>query len=557
MLPQGTALLTADIGNEDSGLGEDIMLSDTQAIDPSPSPNDTEVLKLKAHVRGLPPLPASIHQLATETLIKILRHAIGIELEDVPQEGDYRQLHLLAQVCKAWADIARSPGLWTAISSNDPHWKTVLARSRSHPLTISMRGTIDVDPTFLTAMVDNLNRWQAADLLYNADLSALEKSSAPLLETFSITRPQSLPDDTLSHRVVDLFQGNSPRLRSLKLDRVQLSSWDSKIMTGLRTLHLRRLGGDVPLSVDQVLQLLRDCPDMEDFEIQRTPIHHEFGKTARRQVVKLPRLQSLSLDIIPIKAVGIILTAIQCRSAKHLNFQVLYASAEIAHSLTKAVMLFAMPSLAAAVRTGSRVILAIHWPWEINVKSKVTLEPDFRLVLPIGVREISWLPTFLGQASGGLPISISYSNSYPALPPPSFDTLWSTPFVDTIDFGRESKIGQAPEGFDAVLQELSQATSSPHDAHTWRFPALTRVHLRDSRVKYDPQLLLEMVRARAGAAACADVGGEATQGHPMPLERLEIPGLDESMDVETWGEIKMILGEGAVWNRRPVDLETR
>ncbi|KAG9001760.1 hypothetical protein FRB94_013692 [Tulasnella sp. JGI-2019a] len=133
----------------------------------------------------------------------------------------YHQLHLLAQVCKTWADVARSPELWSVLISGDPNWRQVLALSRGCPLTVDISDLVPVDTTFWSAAVSNLHRWRVADVSSSHNLSRLEKTSAPILETLSLNYAIR-PGRPLYHMIEDLFGGDAPRLQSLTLRRIGL-----------------------------------------------------------------------------------------------------------------------------------------------------------------------------------------------------------------------------------------------------------------------------------------------------------------------------------------------
>ncbi|KAG8872422.1 hypothetical protein FRB97_007651 [Tulasnella sp. 331] len=507
--------------------------------------SDTLALTLEGHGQGSDPMVASIYQLPNELLVKIFRHATGIETGNTSTDH-YQQLHILSQVCKAWTGIARSPELWTVLGSRDPRWERALSRSLGCPLIITMRSIGEVDPHFWPAMTDNLHRWRVADLVLRRDLAVLvEKDSAPMLEILSLVNIPQAGAQTLNRVIEDLFQGNVPRLRSLTLDRIGLRNWGSKALTGLRLLHLHRISEEASPSVDQVLRVLRACPDIEDLLIHATPVLHGFGPAPKHKPIHLPRLQSLTLDIIPIKAIELLLNPIKSSRVNQLRFQIArLPMPDMARLFIGVLTEFVTPSFTTAVNAGCRIELSIDIPWEIVIAPKSSYSAsNFRLTLPMALKDLSWLSSLLKMFGGGLPVSIFYSHPYPAIAQIPFIDLSSMPAVDCIEFG------PLPQGLDRIVQELSQpvALSNDSGARVWVFPGLKNVRLREA-IAYDPRMLLGMVQARTIASAAT---GEEDQSvaHPQPvmLEGLTIPKADLSMDAETWREIEKILGDGASW----------
>ncbi|KAG8857973.1 hypothetical protein FRB96_005464 [Tulasnella sp. 330] len=453
------------------------------------------------------PMATPIHQLPIELLMKTFRYTTGID-EPETISLHYRNLHILAQ-CS--------------------------------PLSFIMSDRKGLDIPFFLAMLKNRHRTRAAHLILQKDveLLALQKGRAPLLTTLSLSL-STYGLIVMSNCIVeDLFHGDVPKLRSLKMDRIGLRNWESRALSGLRLLHLRRLPTQALRSVDQILQVLGECPQMEDLLLHRTTAQSD-SRVVQPRAVELPQLRKLNLLRIPSDAVELLLPAIKSSRCAQVKIT---TTSEVHLSLITSIISFSAPSFTAAALIGLGIRLSIYRTIEVSVKSKTSITPHFLLEVSCN-NDLSWLPPFVEEYGGRLPVSISYKKAHPRIRPVPFAGLFLTPLVNGIE------LHAMRQGLDELLQELSQARTLPDGAVVWRFPELKDLRLH-GRVQYDPQLLLGMVRSRTKAATCVGEGEAevAPDAGSVLLERVEIGALDESMSQEAWEEIKSVLGEGAIWAR--------
>ncbi|KAG8996569.1 hypothetical protein FRB93_000711 [Tulasnella sp. JGI-2019a] len=206
---------------------------------------------------------AFIHRLPVELLIKIFICAVEIDGLNTPD--DYQDSVLaLALVCKAWAEITRSPELWTVVIDSNSSPKNALDRSASRLLVV--KTGLNTDPCFWQAVTRNLHRWQSASLSIDSDaqISALEMDGAPELTEPRLTAYWDHEENPGAFLEVDLFQGNAPKLESLELSYLGLRNWGSNILSGLHDIHLHHIF--CPSTTD-ILAVLFLCPRIETLEI--------------------------------------------------------------------------------------------------------------------------------------------------------------------------------------------------------------------------------------------------------------------------------------------------
>lgn len=202
-------------------------------------------------------LVTSIHHLPNEILVTILLLC-----------ATYQHKRYLARVCRLWASlIIQTPEFWTRINGHDKaaYTRTSLRHSRSAPLDIEFESNgegKDLENRWEMVLA-NLARWRTADLAvhpgeigqprWKIDTSAvkhLETHPAPTLVKFSLYSTAVIPP-------VDLFGGDAPNLRSLRLQHLALRDWSSPITRNLTSLSLIRCRPIVTLAC--VRTIIREC----------------------------------------------------------------------------------------------------------------------------------------------------------------------------------------------------------------------------------------------------------------------------------------------------------
>ncbi|PPQ77473.1 hypothetical protein CVT25_011343 [Psilocybe cyanescens] len=233
-------------------------------------------LKLETAVR----LQSPVLRLPSELLSSIF--TIGVlEMGD----EDPVMVPTLMLVCRYWAEVAlNTPVLWAKISVS-PHnslekARRRLIRSKSCPLDI----TVNFGPRNEYIQSVNEHIMHAMDLFrpamwrtksfsltvpnrphaYTALLRCQE--DAPMLESLTIQVYHSI-DDHCSNPRFSLFNGCTPKLRSCSLTSFNFG-WDLKLMTSLRVLKLGGYFNSFTPSVTIMLDVLRQCPELEEFALR-------------------------------------------------------------------------------------------------------------------------------------------------------------------------------------------------------------------------------------------------------------------------------------------------
>lgn len=93
------------------------------------------------------------------------------------------------------------------------------------------------------------------------------QEDAPLLETLSIRIFHSMQDDHYSCPPLPLFNGHTPRLQSCSLTSFNFG-WDHRLVSHLRVLKLGGYFNGFTPSANTLLDILRQCPELEEFALR-------------------------------------------------------------------------------------------------------------------------------------------------------------------------------------------------------------------------------------------------------------------------------------------------
>lgn len=221
-----------------------------------------------------------------------------------------------------WAEVVLdTPMLWAKISVS-PHdslekARRRLMRSKSCSLDININfgprleysNAHSVDEQVVHAMElfrPVLWRTQSFSLTvpnrpqaYAALLSCQE--DAPLLENLTIHVYHSMQVDSRLPRLLPLFNGCTPNLRTCSLTSFNFG-WDLSLMTGLRVLKLGGYFNSFAPSPSTLLDILRQCPELEELTLRNMSdvdsnscksfmVEDDLLVTSK---IHLPRLKSMS-----------------------------------------------------------------------------------------------------------------------------------------------------------------------------------------------------------------------------------------------------------------------
>ncbi|KAF8158356.1 hypothetical protein B0H34DRAFT_655944 [Crassisporium funariophilum] len=192
----------------------------------------------------------------------------------------------LMLVCRYWAEVAlNTPTLWAKISVS-PHDSLAkarrrLSRSKSCPLDITVNFgprieyTSSITEQVILAMdIFRPHLWRTRSFnlsvpnrphAYAALLRCQE--DAPLLEHLTIQVSHSMQDDHYSTPPLPLFNGRTPQLRSCSLTSFNFG-WDLKLMARLRVLKLGGYFNSFTPSATTLLDILRQCPELEELALR-------------------------------------------------------------------------------------------------------------------------------------------------------------------------------------------------------------------------------------------------------------------------------------------------
>ncbi|KAH7911724.1 hypothetical protein BJ138DRAFT_1006041 [Hygrophoropsis aurantiaca] len=247
-------------------------------------------------------------------------------------------------VCRYWKEVAvNTPELWAAITVG-PHdslekARRRLVRSKSVPLDITINFSPRAENTsgIMEGIVHAMDLirpalWRARSFRLSvpsrpqAHAALLRcKEDAPLLEVLSIRIFHSMQEDHYSTPCLPLFNGRTPRLRSCSFTSFNFG-WDKSVVSGLRVLQLGGYWNGFSPSVDTLLDILRACPNLEEFAVRNmsdvdpetcASLEQEFTGT---KVVRLPRLTKASFYYVGIMRTRMLLSQISFPALESLDF---------------------------------------------------------------------------------------------------------------------------------------------------------------------------------------------------------------------------------------------
>ncbi|TDL18100.1 hypothetical protein BD410DRAFT_831079 [Rickenella mellea] len=253
--------------------------------------------------------------LPSETLCSIFEY-----LPDDKLPWMHRDLVAATHVCSRWRQVAlRAMKLWSTLDITSDcytHIKPFLLRSGGVPLHIYFdwsfpSRSLRSGPlaAYLTPLTENWNRIRSLSLLFSTELGedgfalcasligrASPNRTAPhLLEELVIDGDPTFidGDGNVDVCIPEFLHHSFPRsLKVLGLYRAHAPSQVARI-SGLEELYLDSVLFEPPISVSELLEMLRSCPGLKILRLVTTPIaHHE---QASKEPVPLRHLRHLCL----------------------------------------------------------------------------------------------------------------------------------------------------------------------------------------------------------------------------------------------------------------------
>ncbi|KAG9014346.1 hypothetical protein FRB94_012752 [Tulasnella sp. JGI-2019a] len=477
-----------------------------------------------------------IHRLPTELLVAIFLQAIHIpenELFSRKKSDGLHKLRNLAGVSSAWKEIVRAcPDLWSVVDGRDtPHiWKAVLSLSKATPIMVFLPPAPQFDVKFWEAVSQHVSRWQSARLwlTQDADLSPLGLMDAPEVSRIDLARSG---DKSV---VVDLFQGNAPRLEILKLTRVGLFDWSTPFLSSshLRVLSLAKVEASGP-TIQQLAHTLRSCGALEELSLWM--ITYKYGATPTDPAsdtvptISLPNLRDLTVYPITPDFITHVLEVLDTPNCARITI----GSPE--DPPITACIEFTTPLLrsALAIATNGSLIFDT-WGCKLEVYNREAKRASFSIRVLASSTElaIDWALTAFGHTLAKLTTSLILEG----LPPFSLQY-----FVTILRRLSALKTIRLRGGHVcAVLDVLGAARELPHPV--WVCPKLENLYFEEC--SYCQSIdIWKLVEARTKAArtgAWLEIAG-IKKVAPVRFKVLDISRWSK-MDGETFKKIERTLG---------------
>lgn len=259
-----------------------------------------------------------------------------------------------------WAEVAlNTPLLWAKISVS-PHdslekARRRLMRSKSCPLDITVKfgPRIDYTTSITEQIIHAMDLFRPA--LWRTKSFSLTvpnrphahtallrcQEDAPLLENLIIHVCNSMQDDHYTSPPPSLFNGCTPQLRSCSLTSFNFG-WDKKLMIHLRVLKLGGYFNALAPSAVTLLDILRQCPELEELAL-RNMSNVDSNPCALRRMdepdtpvlnkIQLPRLKKASFYYVGIALTREIMSHIAFPNLESLELAYLENVTPILHLL--------------------------------------------------------------------------------------------------------------------------------------------------------------------------------------------------------------------------------
>lgn len=481
----------------------------------------------------------TIHQIPSELLVKIF-HAVLDSVEEAALH--FQKLHKLARVCHRWNRIAKmTPSLWAYITTNNSPRLTeiALARSLEVPLCVDLdlrRGSPMGYANFLEAS-KHIHRVGSLTLKSDGPepLSNHLEVPAPLITHCDISC-------VAAGRSIDLFRGQTSRLRHLRLDGF-IIPFRTPMVSGLHHLELRNIRSD--LSAETLLHVLSASPTLASLIIQGVG-----GSSAAvpgdHPPVVLSHLVTLHLTHLSSQYIYALLRGIRAPSCSTFVLQCTlpHSEAELAPVEDPTGTTFLAGALHHHIDSLKRIISNSRWSSfqlhgserEFRYAASGTIEVlNIKLWPVIPTRTFPWFVNEfqegLGRTSAALTLeSVMLSH---------LDFLRALGQLERVT---DIVVDKWVHDLDGLLDYLRQPYTSESGIQRWRLPHLKHLSIWQIR---NLGGLLPMLRSRYGKDDMVTIDGVSIPLHgelPGPLEKLEVnlqePGLE--------GDLREVVGDALV-----------
>ncbi|KAG8992969.1 hypothetical protein FRB93_002120 [Tulasnella sp. JGI-2019a] len=476
-------------------------------------------VKVQQHNANIP-----IHRLPDELLIRIFRfYSLG--------NNHYSALHTIALVSPVWANlVSNTSSLWAIVHSDHPRriYQECLSKSGTSPLTVTFNDVrsdwsrMFILDAYALSVLTHAERWRALRFTVTSPMSleALEsllKVPVPLLEDLEIKYSIGTGD-----RELDIFPSGASRLRHLSLTNIMVPP-GSELLSGLVTLtiSLSQIPG---LSAQQILYVLRACPDLIQLEL-RFAYQDESLIPPDTHKVDLPKLINLDLKLRP-DAMQHILSRVYAPSCTTFNIESIYSDTRSAKiSLLSEATEHLTPNLTKAIQRSTTLAIEIS-PSSLTF---ATNDASIRLLLlgdKFAPQTFEWLldRVHMYTSPAGPSVSLRVSGA---------DLRFSTICIMALLSRSITHLSLRLDGGDTrgLVTHLSEPCET---TFKWPLPNLQVLSLLECR-EVQLEDLLFMVESRAGR-------GRFQETHKLPV-RLSKLFLPEAWGLDAAQKLKEVVDE--------------
>lgn len=261
----------------------------------------------------------SIHKLPVELLVYVLRLSLPASETGLTY---LEALDTLFKVCTHWATvIGATNSLWAVVTPmyGPELLEMSLAKLNSNcPLHILCKGSTEEEFThFLRQISPHIHRWEPANIVMpqTQEVCQYLSSPAPRLRRLHLVMLSSIISSEPNPWLFDIFRGSADRLEELKATFGRLP-WDSPILRGLKSLHLRFCKS---IRVSNMIAILNDCPDLTTLIIDDTDIAVDM-QVDPSSSVNMTRLENIDFFVDELEGIREVMNGFTAPNCKTFKF---------------------------------------------------------------------------------------------------------------------------------------------------------------------------------------------------------------------------------------------
>lgn len=475
---------------------------------------------------------AAIHKLPVELILKIFMRVLEVDGCAWSGQAYYLRLHDLAQVATEWSQIVKNfPDFWTVIDTSVHYTlvKAALARSKDLPVTVVSQdvGFGDSNPGWSTVL-RHIRRWNAVEITRNRidDLEALLKVLYEHGGAANLRRLRVKSDADATRAVSVIFGGDMPHFRRIELGGIIFVAWSPELLNRLEWLSLENIHAtvDVPMTLEQTLDLLRDCKRITFFRLSDVHFRDNTLRTAVSSI-HLDTLTELNLEAIHPTSTYHILSSL--RLPRCTSYRVCPSGTENVGLILDALAACATRSVALALENADYLSLEVsdEKPWYLHPTQKQAVQfeiwprtqSDRRFIMELGglpvVGFTGWLTgESFQEILAVTPIDLTFNGR--SLIVSEEDILCILERLSSVTFLALSNLSY---DIDDILLRFCNPQLAEPGPFQWLLPNLQDLDIHG--MSLNDILLLEIARQRArGRSRCTEYGLPS----PASLRRLSL-----------------------------------